>query len=111
MNQQEIYINQVQELLDGVDRGDFTGASDIPAQYTYGHLNALFQLIDQLQNGQELFEKLYDRIVVFSKRKIQERISSGQKVRVAFVAISAAEWAADKVYRILSQDERLVCGG
>lgn len=111
MNQQEIYINQVQELLDGVDRGDFTGASDISAQYTYGHLNALFQLIDQLQNGQELFEKLYDRIVAFSKRKIQEKISSGQKVRVAFLAISAAEWAADKVYRILSQDERLVCGG
>lgn len=109
MNQQEIYINQVQELLDGVDRGDFTGTSDIPAHYTYGHLHALFQLADQLQNGRELYEKIYDRIVAFSKRKIQEKISCGQKVRVAFLAISAAEWAADRVYRLLSEDERLEC--
>lgn len=109
MSPQEIYINLVGELLDGFDRGDFTGASDIPAQYTYGHLNALFQLADQLQNGQELFEKLYDRIIDFSKRKIREKISCGQKIRVAFLAISAAEWAADSVYRMLSEDDRVEC--
>lgn len=109
MNRQEMYVNQVGELLDGVDRGDFSGASDIPAQYTYGHLNALFQLTGQLQNGQELYEKLYDRIKEFGKRKIQEKISCGQKVRVAFLAISAAEWGAENVYRMFSKDERLEC--
>lgn len=109
MSPQEIYVELVGELLDGVDHGDFTGASDIPAKYTYGHLNALLQLADQLQNGRELYEKLYDRIVGFGKRKIREKVSCGQKVRVAFLAISAAEWAADSVYRMLSEDERLEC--
>ena len=94
MNSQEMFINQVGELLDGVDRGDFSGVSDIPAQYTYGHLIALFHLAGQLQNGQELYERLYDRIVEFGKRKIQEKILCGQKIRVAFLAISAAEWCS-----------------
>lgn len=108
MSPQEM-MGRVDELLGGVEKGDFTGASDIPAQYTYGHLAALFYLADRLNKGRELYEMLYDKTMAFGQRKIREKISCGHKVRVAFLTISAAEWAAENVYHMLSEDGRLEC--
>lgn len=109
MNLIDTYFEKVNELLDGVDRGDFMDASVIPQQYTYGHLMALYQLSGSLNDGKELYEKIYDRIIKIGKCSIQKKISSKQKLKVAFLAISAAEWAGENVYRMLSKDERLEC--
>lgn len=107
MNQEE-NVKLVQELLDGVDRGEFADITKMPA-YTYGHLAALFYPANQMDNGRELYERLYDRIMEFGKYNVREKVKRGQKVRVAFLAISAAEWPVENIYRMLSEDERLEC--
>ena len=53
MNLIDTYFEKVNELLDGVDRGDFMDASVIPQQYTYGHLMALYQLSGSLNDGKK----------------------------------------------------------
>lgn len=105
---EEKYIKLVQELLDGVDRGEFVDIAKTPA-YTYGHLTALFYLAGQLDGGRELYEKMYDRFIEYGKENVRRKIKCGQKVRVAFLAISAAEWPVENIYRMLSKDERLEC--
>lgn len=109
MNAGEVYIKRVEELLDGIDKGEFSNVSAIPGRYTYGHLTALFYLADQLKDGKKLYEHLYDRIVECGKRNIQKKLASGQKIKIAFLAISAAEWAVENIYRMLSEDKRLEC--
>ena len=96
----------LEELVDGINAGDFTDAEAIPNQYTYAHLWALFQFVDVLDGGRQLYEQLYDLVVQCGKSAIRDKIQRGEKVRVAFLAISAAEWPAEDVYRFLEDDKR-----
>ena len=45
----------------------------------------------------------------YGKYHLHEKIKKQQKIKVAFLVISAAEWAAEQVYQRLSQDEHLEC--
>ena len=109
MGKEEIYIRQAQELIDGIDRGDFSSFARLPDTYRYGHLSSLLYLVDCLENGKTLYDRLYDRVMEYGKYHLREKIKKQQKIKVAFLAISAAEWAAEKIYQILLEDERLEC--
>lgn len=109
MGAEEMYIKRVQELMSGIDRGDFSDVSRPPEAFRFGHLTALFYLADCLENGRKLYEQVYDRVMAYGQYHIRHKVASGQKIRVAFLAISAAEWAVENVYRSLIQDERLEC--
>ena len=109
MGKEEVYIKRVQELIEGIDRGDFSNFVRVPESYRYGHLSALINLSDCLKNSEKLYDRLYDRVMQYGKYHIHEKIKKQQKIKVAFLAISAAEWAAEKVYQRLLEDEQLEC--
>lgn len=109
MDAQERYIMLLNELLDGIDAGDFDDIGKIPEKYTYEHLMALFVTSDMLDNGRTLYEQLYTISMAHGKHMLQRKIQNGEKIKIAFLAISAAEWPAEKVYRLLERDERTEC--
>lgn len=63
MDAGEIYAKRVEELTDGIGKGALSNDSEIPCQYTYGHLTALFYLADLLNDRRRLYEHLYDRVM------------------------------------------------
>lgn len=109
MGNEEIYIKRAQELIEGIDRGDFSNFARLPESYRYRHLRALLYLVDYLDDGKKLYEQVYDRIMEYGKYHVREKIKKQQKLKVAFLVISAAEWAAEKIYQTLLEDERLEC--
>lgn len=108
MDVRALYIKLLSELIDGIDRGDFSG-ENIPKKYTYGHLYAIFQLLDELDGGRELYEQIYDLAIKCSTAEIRRICAKGERVKIAFLVISAAEWGMEKVYRMLEQDDRVEC--
>ncbi len=106
MDIQEKYTKLLNELFDGIDAGDFSNAESIPDRYTYAHLYTLFQFTDVLDGGQRLYEQIYDLAMHRGKSAIQEKIQQKEKIKIAFLAISAAEWPAEDVYRFLESDTR-----
>lgn len=106
MDLQEKCIQLIQELMNGVDAGDFANVETIPDKYTFAHLWALYQYTDALDGGRDLYEYIFDLAVQHGKSAVQEKIRKNEKVKVAFLAISAAEWQAEEVYRLLERDER-----
>lgn len=109
MDQREQCIQMVNELITGIDQGDFSGTKPLPDKYTYGHLRALFALSPALDDGKELYEQLYNIVMEHGKSRIRKKVQNGEKIKIAFLAISAAEWPAEKVYRLLESDERVEC--
>lgn len=109
MNQNERVVSLVKEFLSGVDAGDFDNIDRIPGKYTYEYLYALYICADMLDNGIRLYEQLYDIIIAHGKNSIQKKIKNGEKIKVAFLAISAAEWSAWELYRMLNQNEAVEC--
>ena len=108
MDLREQYVYLLNELMDGIERGDFSGES-IPEKYTYGHLYAIFQLLDELQGAENLYEQIYNMAVKCGTAEIRRKCAEGEKVKIAFLVISAAEWGLEKVYRMLEQDDRVEC--
>lgn len=108
MDLRELCINLLNELMDGVDRGDFSGEK-IPDKYTYGHLYAIFGLLDELDGGRELYEQIYDLAMERGESEIRRKCARGEKIKIAFLVISAAEWGMEKIYRMLEQDDRTEC--
>ena len=108
MDLRELCINLLNELMDGVDQGDFSG-ENIPEKYTYGHLYAIFRLLDELDGGKALYEQIYDLAMERGEAKIRRKCARGEKVIIAFLVISAAEWGMEKIYRMLEQDDRVEC--
>lgn len=106
MNLQEKSAQLLQELMDGIDAGDFANVETIPDKYSYAHLWALFRYVDVLDGGRELYEQMYDLAIWCGKSAVQEKVRKGERIKVAFLAISAAEWPAEEVYRLLERDER-----
>lgn len=109
MNPNERYVSLVKELINGVDAGDFDNIEAIPAKYTYEHLYSLFLFAGALDNGKMLYEQIYDIVVRHGKRSIYKKVRNGEKIKVAFLAISAAEWPASDLYHSLCQNERVEC--
>lgn len=106
MDLQEKCIQLVHELMNGIGAGDFANVEAIPDKYSFAHLWALFQFTDALDGGRDLYEHIFDLAVQHGKSAVQEKIRKNEKVKVAFLAISAAEWQAEEVYRLLERDER-----
>ena len=93
MNAEEVYARRVEELMDGIDKGEFSDIANPPQAYSYGHLAALFYFAQVLQNGKKLYEQLYDRVISFGTYHVRKKVENGEKIKIAFLAISAAEWA------------------
>lgn len=108
MDVREQYVYLLNELMDGIERGEFSG-ENIPEKYIYGHLYAIFQLLDELKGGEKLYEQIYNLAVKCGTTEIRRKCAGGEKVKIAFLVISAAEWGLEKVYRMLEQDDRVEC--
>ncbi len=104
MNLQEKYALYVEDLFQGVDAGDFSGG-EIPAKYTFEYLAALFMYADQLDGGRAFYKQLYQYVTQKAIIKVQEKISRGEKIKITFLAISAAEWPANDLYWLLDKSD------
>ena len=107
MNQESIdyFSKKVEELIDGIDRGDFS-KEIIPDKYKWEHLLGLFILKDSLDGGEELFRQLYDLSIRSAENYIRQKAERGEKIIVAFQSYSAAQWPAVGVYRAFEKDLR-----
>lgn len=109
MDRNERCISFVKELLTGADEGDFDNIETIPEKYTYEHLYSLCMLANVLDNGKKLYEQLYTIATTYGKNSIQKKVKNGEKIKAAFLAISAAEWPAGELYHMLEKDSRVEC--
>lgn len=106
MTREERWIQLLQELVMGIDKGEFQNIGSISDHYTYEHLVALFAMQDCLDGGRELFEQIYDLTIMHGKACLAEKLRRGEKIRIAFLAVSAAEWGYEGIYRKLREDSR-----
>ena len=104
MNQESIdyFSKRVKELIDGIDKGDFS-KDIIPDKYRWEHLLGLLLLKDSLDGGEDLFIQLYRKAIDSAKNYIRKKASSGQSIKVVFQSYSAAEWPAEEVYKRYQQ--------
>ena len=108
MDVKEQCLDLLNELMDGIERGDFSKGR-IPLNYTYAYLYAIFELLDDLDGASKLYEQVYDLAMNYGAAEIKRKCASGEKIKIAFLVISAAEWGMEKVYRMLEQDDRVEC--
>lgn len=108
MNQYEKYAGLANEVIEGITQGVFA-REIIPEKYTYEHLFSLFVMRRQLDGGSELYQVFYDWIMGHNEAKIKQKCARGEKITIVFLAISAAEWGAEKIYHMLKQDNRVEC--
>lgn len=113
MNVSEQSALLIKELLEGIDKGDFDNIETIPAKYTYGHLRALYVMINALDSGKEMYERIYRQIytlaIACGKNRIKSKERKGEKIKIAFLAISAAEWPAGDLYQMFIKNEKVEC--
>lgn len=105
MKQEELQ-KKLNELLEGVVAGDFNQLDQTAPKYTYGHLIALFYVLDKMSNGKILFNQIYDSIMSYATNYIKEKSQSGEKIKIAFMTISAAEWPAEDVYQKMLKNDK-----
>lgn len=103
------HAKNVEELFQGIDAGDFNQVGKIPDRYTWLHLYSLLRLADELDNGGELYRQIYDIAIAHGHSCVRQKVHNGEKIRIVFLAISAAEWPAGDVYRLLAADDRIEC--
>ena len=96
------YSNRVEELLDGIDNGDF-GLDIIPDKYKWDHLLGLLLLKDSLDGAEDLFIRLYDIAVNSAQKYLKKKAESGETINVVFQSYSAAQWPSEGVYRRFEQ--------
>ncbi len=104
MNQAMItyYSSLVDELLNGIDDGDFS-KDIIPDKYRWEHLLALFYLRDSLDGAEDLFVQLYDLAINNAEKYIKQKAQRGETIEIAFQSYSAAQWPAEQVYRMFEK--------
>ena len=100
--QYAIWVNELIEEIDGQK-------ANIPEKYTYKYLQALFMLADYLDGGRKLYELIYDFAIKYGIENIHRKSAAGEKIKIVFVAISAAEWASEQLYYKLRSDDRIEC--
>ena len=96
----------VEQLIDGIDRGDFSDPELIPDTYTYEHLYALFFSAGMLDGGVELFCQMHRLSDACTIAHLQKKSAGGEKIRAVFVTPFATTWQAESVYRSLEADAR-----
>ena len=75
-------------------------------QLTYEYLIAMFLATQAMENGDKLYNYCYDAVIACGKRNIDFKLKQNEKIKVAFLPISAAEWPAEYIYRKLEEDTR-----
>ena len=75
-------------------------------QLTYEYLIAMFLATQAMGNGDKLYNYCYDAVIACGKRNIDFKLKQNEKIKVAFLPISAAEWPAEYIYRKLEEDTR-----
>lgn len=109
MSEKNRNIELLEEIVSGIDAGELSGENYIPEKYRYEHLLGLFRLVPYLDGAAALYEQIYDLTIENAKKYIDAKHKRGEKIRVAFLTISAAEWQADSLYRELASDDRFEC--
>lgn len=95
---------QINEVVQGIEHGDFDNPRYIPDAYTYGHLIAMFYAAHMMDGGKDLYENLYTFATTYALNTVRKKTSEG-KLKVAFLTMSAAMWQAESVYRLLEKDD------
>ena len=104
MNQDEI-VSCVTELLDGIDNNELSDLYEFK-KYKYKHLVALFLSKNIISGGNELYRYVYRMVNDLACKTVNGKYKNNEKVKVCFLAISAAEWPAERLYKYLYNDER-----
>ena len=105
MMEEDDIIRYATELLDAVDNGWVNDDTKVD-RFTYAHLVAMFLATSNMDNGAKLYSYCYDAAIRCGERHIKEKLSAGEKIKVAFLPISAAEWPAGGIYRLMADDDR-----
>lgn len=100
------HLEVLNEIIDGIDNGDFDNPGAIPDRYTYAHLYVLFSCCDQLDGGRELFEQLYNVAIESGLERIREKVRNNERIKVGFISCSATQWPAEGIYRLFEADDR-----
>ena len=90
MMEEDDIIRYATELLDAVDNGWLNDDTKVD-RFTYAHLVAMFLATSNMDNGAKLYIYCYDAAIRCGERHIKEKLSAGEKIKVAFLPISAAE--------------------
>lgn len=104
MSQDEI-VSCVTELLDGIDKNELSDLYEFK-KYKYKHLVALFLSKNIISGGNELYRYVYRMVNDLACKTVNGKYKNNEKVKVCFLAISAAEWPAERLYKYLDNDER-----
>lgn len=100
-------VQLLQELLDAIDAGEFSKDGEIPAKYTFKYLKAIWNLQAALDGGEKFYRQIYEIAIKCGISCIQQKLKKKKKVNVAFLTISAAEWPAESVYRLLEHNPKV----
>ena len=100
-------VQLIQDLFDGIDNGDFNNFGETSDKYTFKYLKAIWDLQTVLDGGKELYKQIYEIAIKCGIRHVQQKYKTGRKIKVAFLTISAAEWPAESVYRLLKMNENV----
>ncbi len=95
MNQDEI-VSCVTELLDGIDNNELSDLYEFK-KYKYKHLVALFLSKNIISGGNELYRYVYRMVNDLACKTVNGKYKNNEKVKVCFLAISAAEWPAERL--------------
>ncbi|WP_022756743.1 CDP-glycerol glycerophosphotransferase family protein [Butyrivibrio fibrisolvens] len=97
----EYYASRVEELISGIDAGDFSGEI-IPDKYRWEHLAGLFYLRDRLDGGDEFFSDIYRLAIQSGINYVRRKVQREEKIIVCFQNYSAAQWPAEEFYSRIS---------
>lgn len=100
--QEELQL--IQDLFDGIDTGEFNDVMTIPDKYTFRYLKSIWDLQAALDGGSKLYKQIYDIAMKCGKCHVKQKYEKREKIKIAFLVISAAEWPAESVYRLLKQN-------
>ena len=103
---QERINKRIEELMSGINAGDFNDPYHIPDKYTYDHLLALYVYNQVIENGSELYLNMYRLVTAYATQCVRKRYKKNSKVTVIIEVISASQWACEDIYRTLNSDPR-----
>lgn len=96
-------MDYLKEMADGIESGEIFGEGI--EKYNNKHLMSLFMLEEE-KNNKEIYCKIYDRVISYALEKNRAKLRHGEKLRVAFLPYSSAEWPAEKLYFKMQEDDR-----
>ena len=104
MSQEEI-VNLANELTDAVEKNKFNMLCET-GKLKYAHLIAMFLATQAMDDGRKLYLYFYKLAMKCGKDRIISKVNNGNKIKIAFLPISASEWQAEYIYRKLENDNR-----